>query len=89
MVCKWSRTCLSINPGYVRDASSIPRMKIPGGGHGNPLQYSGLDNPMGRGTSKATDYGDAKSETRLKRLCRSSINYDSYKDPIPKCFVHL
>ena len=30
---------------------SIPGMGVcPGGGHGNPLQYSGLENPMDRGT---------------------------------------
>ena len=27
---------------------------FPGGGHGNPLQYSCLDNPMDRGAWKAT-----------------------------------
>ena len=32
------------------DEGSIPGLgRSPGGGHGNPLQYSCLDNPMGRG----------------------------------------
>ena len=31
--------------------------KIPGGGYGNPLQYSCLDNPMDRGTWWATVHG--------------------------------
>ena len=36
--------------GDVRDAGSIPRSGIsPGEGHGNPLQYFCLENPMGRG----------------------------------------
>ena len=36
--------------GDVRDYSSIPGSeRSPGGGHGNPLQYSGLENPMERG----------------------------------------
>ena len=34
----------------VRDAGTIWVMKVPGGGHGNPLQYSFLGNPMDRGT---------------------------------------
>ena len=37
------------NAGDVRDAGSIPGSgRSPGGGHGNPLQYSGLGNPMDR-----------------------------------------
>ena len=35
--------------GDVRDASSIPGSeRSPGGGHGNPLQYSCLENPHGQ-----------------------------------------
>ena len=38
------------NAGSVRDADSIPGSgRSPGGGHGNPLQYSWLKNPMDRG----------------------------------------
>ena len=40
----------------------------PGGGHGNPLQYSCLKNPMNRGAWGATVHGVTKSRTRLKRL---------------------
>ena len=36
--------------GDVRDVGSIPGLgRSPGGGHGNPLQYSCLENPMDRG----------------------------------------
>ena len=36
--------------GDVRDAGLIPGSgRSPGGGHGNPLQYSCLENPMDRG----------------------------------------
>ena len=36
-------------PGDVRDAGSIPGSgRVPGGGHGNPLQYSCLENPTDR-----------------------------------------
>ena len=34
--------------------------KIPGGGHGNPLQYSSLENPMDRGAWRATVHGGHK-----------------------------
>ena len=36
-----------------------------GGGHGNPLQYSCLGNPMDRGAWRATVHGVAKSPTQL------------------------
>ena len=34
-----------------------------GGGHGNPLQYSYLENPMNRGAWRSTVYGVGKSQT--------------------------
>ena len=37
-----------------------------GGGHGNPPQYSCLENPMDRGAWQATVHGVAKSRTQLK-----------------------
>ena len=38
------------NAGDVRDMGSIPALgRSPGGGHGNPLQYSCLENPMDKG----------------------------------------
>ena len=36
-----------------------------GEGHGTPLQYSCLENPMGRGAWEAALHGVAKSWTRL------------------------
>ena len=37
--------------GNAADAGLIPGSgRSPGGGHGNPLQYSCLENPMDRGT---------------------------------------
>ena len=40
------------NAGNVKDVDSIPRWgRFPGGGHGNPLQYSCLENPTDRGAS--------------------------------------
>ena len=55
--------------GDTRDAGSIPGSgRSPGGGHGNPYQYSCLENPMDRGVWWATVHGAAKSQTRLKQL---------------------
>ena len=48
------------------DLGSIPGLgRSPGGGHGNPLQYSRLENPMYRGAWWATVYEVAKSQTWL------------------------
>ena len=49
--------------------------KIPGGGNGNPLQYSFLKNPMDRGAWWAIIHRIAKSQTRLKRLSTPTHSY--------------
>ena len=41
-----------------------------GGGNGNPLQYSGLGNPMDRGAWRATVHRVTKSQTQLNRLSK-------------------
>ena len=47
--------------GDLRDAGSIPESgRSPGGGHGNPLKYSCLENPMGRGVWWAIVHGVAR-----------------------------
>ena len=52
------------NAGDIRDISSIPGLeRSPGEGHGNPLQYSCLENPMDRGAWQATLNGVTKSQT--------------------------
>ena len=39
--------------GDITDSESIPGWgRSPGGGHGNPLQYSCLENPMDRGAQQ-------------------------------------
>ena len=41
---------LPTNIGAIRDVDSIPGLgRYPEGGHGNPFQYSCLENPMDRG----------------------------------------
>ena len=55
------------NAGDRRDVGLIPGLgRSPGGGHGNPLQYSCLENPMDRGAWRATVHGVAQSWTGLK-----------------------
>ena len=52
------------NAGEVGDTGSIPGWgRSPGGGHGNPLQYSCLENPMDRGAWLGTVHRVAKSWT--------------------------
>ena len=47
-----------------RDLGSIPGSgRSPGGGHGNPFQYSWLENPIDRGAWWATVHRVAKSWT--------------------------
>ena len=64
---------LSANTGDIRDVGSIPGSgRFPGGGHGNPPQYSCLENSMDRGAWWATVHGAAQSRTRLKQLKHTS-----------------
>ena len=57
---------LPANAGDVRDVGLIPGLgRSLGGGHGNPLQYSCLENPMDRRAWLATVNSVAKSRTRL------------------------
>ena len=57
------------NAGDIRDAGLIPGSgRSPGGGHGNPLQYSCLKNPMDTGAWQATVHGVTKSWTQLSDM---------------------
>ena len=54
----------SANAGDSRDVGSIPGLgRSPGGGNSNPLQYSCLENSMGRGAWRATVHRAAKNQT--------------------------
>ena len=75
------------NAGNRRDMGSIPGSgRSPGGGYGNPLQYSCLENPMDGGAWWATIHGVAKSWTQLSDFTHSLI--DKY-DPVAIYFVVL
>ena len=59
----------SCNAGGTGDAGSIPGLgRSPGEEHGNPLQYSCLENPIDRGASWAAVLKVTKSQTQTKRL---------------------
>ena len=62
------------NAGDLRDVGSIPVLgRSPGGGHGNPLQYSCLKNPMDTGAWRASVHPIAKSQTQPKRFSTSAL----------------
>ena len=55
------------NAGDIRYMGLIPESgRYPGGGHGNPLQYSCLENPLDRGVLQVTSNRVSKSRTQLK-----------------------
>ena len=57
------------HPASAGDLGFIPLQgRSPGGGHGNPLQYSCLENPMDRGAWWATVHGVSKSRMLLNDL---------------------
>ena len=65
------------NAGDVRDVNSIPGLgRSPGGGYGNPLQYSCLEYPKDRRAWWVIVHGVAKSWTGLKQL---STRHSLYK----------
>ena len=56
------------NAGAIRDVALIPGTgRSPGGGHGNPLQYSCLENPKDRGAWWVTVHRAAKSQKGLQQ----------------------
>ena len=60
---------LPANARDKRALRSIPESgRSPGGGYGNPLQYSCLENPMDRGAWRAAVHMVTKSQTWLKQL---------------------
>ena len=60
---------LPAKAGDVRDVGLILGTgRPPGARHGNPVQYSCLENPMDRGARRATVYRVTKGWTRVKRL---------------------
>ena len=62
-------------PDNAGDVSLIPGSgRAPGGGHGTPLQFSYLENPMDREACWATVHGIAKSRTKLSANTHTQNN---------------
>ena len=81
----------AVNAGDARDKCSIPGSgRSPGGGHGNPLQYSCLEHSMDRGAWWATVHGVTK---RWTRLSNSAHIHKGILQPVPtewwEPMVHL
>ena len=66
---------LPVNVGDTGGMNSDPGWgRSPGGGNGNPLQYSCLGNPIDRGACWATVHGVAKSWTRLSTHAHTHLD---------------
>ena len=66
MCSKPGGSVMKNSPAIAGDVGWIPGSgRSPGGGNGNPLQYSCLENPVDRGAWRAIVRGAAKSGVRL------------------------
>ena len=79
---------LPANAGDIRDAGSIPGFRrSPGGGNGNPLQYSCRKNPKDGEAWQATVHGVINSQIRLsiKQFIEltGSLKREGSSEPIP------
>ena len=74
--CKISGGSVVKNPpASAGDMGSIPGSgRSPGTGHGNPLQYSCLGNPMDRGAWWAAAHGVTKNQTQLNNYTITTTN---------------
>ena len=76
---------LPANAEDLRDAGSIPGSgRSARGGHGNPLQYSSLENPTDRGAWQVMFHRIARSRTLLKWLNMHVCMNETIK--VPKMF---
>ena len=69
------------SPASAGDAGLVPGSgRFPGGGHGDPLQYSYLGSPMDRGVCQATVPGVSKESETTERLSEHSLNVPQERD---------
>ena len=77
------------NVENVGDVSSIPLSgRSPWRGHGTPLQYSCLENPVDSGDWWAAVHRVTKNWTWLKRLSTHAHPKYSYRRALAECSVH-
>ena len=78
---------LPANAGDVRHTGSTPGLgRSPGGGHGNPLQYSCLENPTNRGAWRTAVHVVAKNGAQLKGLSTHTCAHTQEDYHQHKCF---
>ena len=67
---------MSANARLTRDAGSISGLgRFPGEGHGNPLQYSCVENPMDRGPGGPQSIGSQRLRHNLSDLVRAHTSF--------------
>jgi len=75
---------LPAKAGDIREAGSVSGSgRSPGGGNGNLLQYSCLENTMDRGVWWAIVHGVTQSWTQLKRVSSSCRIFGHFNTPSP------
>ena len=64
------------NAGDIRDTGSVPGSgRSPGGGHGNPLQYSCLENPYGQRSLAGKSPWGLKESNMIEATYQAHIKY--------------
>ena len=79
---------------YAGDLGSIPGLgRFPGGGHGYPLQYSCLENPLDRGAWWATVHGVTRVRfdlvTKPPMLGQQTPAKSQCHNPVKVCFLFI
>ena len=71
------------------DPSSVPGLgRSPGGGHGNPLQHSCLENPMDKGLVSYSPWGHKESDTTEDTFTLNHV-YEYFPFQLLKSFMLL
>ena len=78
---------LPVSAGGIRDGASFPGLeRSPGGGHGNPIQYSCLENPMDRGAWAPSPWGHKELDPTEVTECAACILITMYTNKVGKIF---
>ena len=78
------------NAGDIRDTVSIPGSgRSPGGGHGNPPQYSCLENPMDRGAWWATVHWVTESDMTERLSTHACYSVGSHQPITSYVIVYI